>query len=221
MRSSTTMETQIAVSRGQWSYYFFTDKRNSGSVLMTKSSPLIVGVCGSAREGSFNHVVLDHALAHAESLGARVTKIEMKGDTFPNFCEDLENRDGRPSALNDIRRLCVEADGYIMASPEYNGGPTGILKNFIDWVSRSSEEVPGTPFRHKPVGLLSASTGRLGGIKGLQCLRMVLGHLGMHISGKEFAFSGARENTADGKVTNEFMAGEVEAVAERLVELSQ
>ena len=50
---------------------------------------------------------------------------------------------------------------------------------------------------------------------------MVLGHLGMHISGKEFAFAGARENTADGKVTNEFMASEVEAVAERLVELSQ
>jgi len=188
---------------------------------MTKTSPLILGVCGSARANSFNQVVLDHALKHAESLGARVQMVEMKGDTFPNFCEDLETRDGRPVALNDIRALCVEADGYIMASPEYNGGPTGILKNFIDWVSRPSEDVPGNPFREKPVGLLSASPGRLGGIKGLGCLRMILSHVGMHISGKEFAFAQAKMNTADGKVTDDFMAGEVDAVAARLVELAR
>lgn len=188
---------------------------------MTESSPLIVGVCGSARVGSFNRVVLDHAMTHAKALGARVEIIEMKGDTFPNFCEDLETRDGRPARLDEIRKLCVDADGYIIASPEYNGGPTGILKNFVDWVSRPSQTVPGIPFREKPVGLLSVSTGRLGGIKGIQCLRMILSHLGMHISGKEFAFSLAKENTENGKITNEFMASEVDAVAARLVELTK
>lgn len=188
---------------------------------MSENSPLIVGVCGSSRVGSFNRLVLDHAMAHAKALGARVEVIEMKGDTFPNFCEDLETRDGRPARLDEIRKLCVDADGYIIASPEYNGGPTGILKNFVDWVSRPSQSAPGIPFREKPVGLLSVSTGRLGGIKGIQCLRMILSHLGMHISGKEFAFSLAKENTKDGKITNDFMAGEVDAVAARLVELTQ
>lgn len=188
---------------------------------MTEKSPLIVGVCGSARAGSFNRMVLDHALAHAETLGARVEMVEMQGDTFPNFCEDLETRDGRPGRLDEIRKLCVDADGYIMASPEYNGGPTGILKNFVDWVSRSSKTAPGIPFREKPVGLLSVSTGRLGGIKGIQCLRMILSHLGMHISGKEFAFALAKENIEDGKIINEFMAGEVNAVAARLFELTR
>lgn len=188
---------------------------------MKESSPLIVGVCGSAREGSYNRLVLDHALAHAQSLGARTEMIEMQGDTFPNFCEDLESRDGRPARLDEIRALCVAADGFIMASPEYNGGPTGILKNFLDWVSRPSENAPGVPFREKPVGLLSVSTGRLGGIKGIQCLRMILSHLGMHISGKEFAFSCAKNNTENGEITDDFMAGEVKAVAARLVELTQ
>ncbi|MDB2403394.1 NAD(P)H-dependent oxidoreductase [bacterium] len=188
---------------------------------MTKNSPLIVGVCGSARVGSFNQLVLDHALAHVQSLGARTQMIEMRGDTFPNYCEDLETRDGRPARLDEIRRLCVEADGFIMASPEYNGGPTGILKNFLDWVSRPSDAAPGIPFREKPVGLLSVSPGRLGGIKGIQCLRMILSHLGMHISGKEFAFAMAKANTKGGKITDDFMAKEVDAVAARLLELAQ
>jgi NAD(P)H-dependent FMN reductase len=95
------------------------------------------------------------------------------------------------------------------------------LKNFIDWVSRPSTEAPGTPFRHKPAGLLSASTGRLGGLKGLYCLRMIMGHLGMTISGKEFAVARAQDNTAEGKITDDFMAQEVNLVAERLVELTQ
>lgn len=188
---------------------------------MTDKSPLIVGVCGSTRTGSYNLIVLDHAMAHAESMGARVQMVEMQGDTLPNFCEDLEKRDGRPAALADIRRLCVEADGFLFASPEYNGGPTGIMKNFIDWVSRPSDEAPGVPFRHKPAGLLSASTGRLGGLKGLYCLRMIMGHLGLTISGKEFAVSHARDNTADGKITDDFMAKEVNLVAAQLVELTR
>ena len=188
---------------------------------MPDKVPLIVGVSGSARAGSFNRLVLDHALNHAKSLGAEVEIVQMDADTFPNYCEDLESKEGRPAALDEIRRLCVRADGFIIASPEYNGGPTGILKNFIDWVSRPSEHAPGVPFREKPVGLLSVSPGRLGGIKGIQCLRMILSHLGMHISGKEFAFALAKEKTKDGKITDEFMAGEVDAVAARLVELTQ
>ena len=50
---------------------------------------------------------------------------------------------------------------------------------------------------------------------------MILSHLGMHISGKEFAFALAKENTEDGKIINEFMAGEVNAVAARLFELTR
>lgn len=188
---------------------------------MPESSPLIVGVCGSTRTGSYNQIILDHALNHARSLGARAQMLEMRGDTLPNYCEELEQRDGAPSALVEMRRLCVEADGFLFASPEYNGGPSGVLKNFIDWVSRPSTEAPGTPFRHKPAGLLSASTGRLGGLKGLYCLRMIMGHLGMTISGKEFAVARAQDNTAEGKITDDFMAQEVNLVAERLVELTQ
>ncbi len=65
-------------------------------------------------------------------------------------------------------------DAVVIASPEYNGLPTPLLKNVIDWVTRIDISV----FHGKKYGLISATPGALGGIRGLSHLRILLSNIG-------------------------------------------
>jgi chromate reductase, NAD(P)H dehydrogenase (quinone) len=136
----------------------------------------IAGIAGSLRRDSFNKRLLGHAAAAAPpSLEIDVLPDALR---LPLFDQDLEEA-GDPAEVVALRTALAEADGLLLVTPEYNFGVPGPVKNLVDWMSRP----PGrSPLRDKPVLLMGASTGRLGGtIQAQGQLRVSLGVLGAHV----------------------------------------
>jgi chromate reductase len=143
--------------------------------------PRILAFAGSTRENSFNKRLVQLAADGARKTGTEVTYIDLRDFPMPIFDEDDEAKNGKPDTAKKLKRLMIEHDGFLIASPEYNSSVSAVLKNTIDWVSRPDEgEPPGalTAFTGKVVSLMSASPGGLGGLRGLVHLRAILGNIG-------------------------------------------
>ncbi len=139
----------------------------------------VLAFAGSSREESFNKKLVRIAAAGARDAGARVTEIDLADYPMPLFNQDLEAQDGMPDPARAFKRLLIEHDGFLIASPEYNGAFSPLLKNALDWASRveSESEPPYAAYKGKAAALLAASPGGLGGIRGLVHLRMLLANL--------------------------------------------
>lgn len=142
--------------------------------------PRILALAGSLRSGSYNKLILSVAADGARAAGADVTRVDLRDYPVPPYDGDLEARDGIPAPALELKKLFRASDGLLIASPEYNAGISGTLKNVLDWVSRSAPgEKPLECYRGKVAGLCSASTGALGGIRGLAIVRLILGNIGV------------------------------------------
>lgn len=100
--------------------------------------PHIVTLAGSVRSGSLNQRLAAAASKIAEDKGCRVTHVpagDLRG--LPVYDGDLESESGPPEAVTALKDLLASADGMLVASPEYNGSVTPLLKNVLDWCSRS------------------------------------------------------------------------------------
>ncbi len=129
------------------------------------SSGTLLGICGSLRAASFNRKLMHEAAA----LFDPATFID--GDIrFPLFDEDLEAEGGVPDAVQHLSDQIASADAVIIACPEYNKALPGVLKNALDWVSRTK----GGPWKGKPVAIMSATGGRAGGERTQMTLRHCL-----------------------------------------------
>ncbi len=126
----------------------------------------IVGICGSLRAGSLNRMALNLA---AELMPASMRMEVVEWRDVPLFDADLLAK-GPPPAVTALAERLRRADGIVIATPEYNYSIPGVLKNTIDWLSRGDDQ----PFARKPVALLSASPGPLGGARVQYDLRKVL-----------------------------------------------
>ena len=114
----------------------------------------LLGISGSLRAKSTNTMLIRNAAAAFDA------------DTFieanlrlPLYDGDLEDADGIPPAVQTLSDQIKAADAVVISSPEYNKGISGVLKNALDWVSRT----PGGPWTGKPVAIMSATAGRSGG----------------------------------------------------------
>jgi NAD(P)H-dependent FMN reductase len=116
---------------------------------------MIVGISGSLREASYNSALLRVA-QDAEPGTITLASI---GD-FPLYNADLESVEV-PGPVCRVKRQLMEADGLLLASPEYNNSVPGVLKNAIDWLSRPSLGVKNV-FRGKPVAVFGATPGGFG-----------------------------------------------------------
>lgn len=137
----------------------------------------LLAFSGSTRSGSYNQRLLDIAVGLAREAGAEVTSISLRDFDLPLYDGDLEAR-GFPPSADRLRALFIEHDGFLIASPEFNGSVSGTLKNAIDWASRPREGEPLTAlpaFRGKVAGVMSASISPFGGLRGLLALRQILG----------------------------------------------
>lgn len=143
--------------------------------------PKLLAFAGSSRKGSFNKRLVRIAAAGARQAGAEVTLVDLGDYPMPIFNEDLESDRGMPEKAREFKNLMVEHDGFLIASPEYNSSYSPLLKNAIDWASRSESEseAPLSAFRGKTAVLMAASPGGYGGIRGLAVLRMLLANLGV------------------------------------------
>lgn len=136
----------------------------------------VLGVVGSLRRGSYNRLLLQYV---AENAPERLT-VDIADDIvrLPLFDEDLE-ADGLPDEVVAMHERVGAAEGLVIATPEYNFGVPGPLKNWLDWASRP---VRRSRLEGKPIALMGASTGRTGGT--VQCqgqLRVSLAVLGAHV----------------------------------------
>ena len=130
----------------------------------------IVAFAGSLRRGSFNRALL-HA---AQDLAPDAMEIELiEIGELPFYNADIEAQ-GDPPSVAAYKASIGEADGIIIATPEYNDGIPGVLTTAIDWGSR----LPGrAPLSAKPVALMGASPGRIGTARAQLHLRQLLSHV--------------------------------------------
>ena len=156
--------------------------------------PHILAFASSTRRESFNKKLVSIAAKGARDAGAEVTLIDLKDFPLPLFDQDLEAEQGMPENGKKLKKLFIDHDGLLIASPEYNSSFPAILKNAIDWVSRPA---PGEPsllaFRGKVATLMSASPGALGGLRGLVHVRSILGNLGVIVLPDQIALAKAHE----------------------------
>lgn len=142
---------------------------------------------GSIRTGSVNTALAKVAAQIAEQKGADVTLIDLASYPMPIYNGDLEESQGQPEQAKALHNLIASHDGMIITSPEYNGLPSALLKNTIDWVSRVDVKV----FAGKAAGLLSASPGALGGLRGLPHVRTLLTNINVLVVPQQAAIGGA------------------------------
>jgi chromate reductase len=157
----------------------------------------ILAFAGSLRKGSYNKALVRAAVELApENVAIEVFDLE----GIPPFNQDLENQP--PQRVVEFKAKIRAADALLIATPEYNYSVSGVLKNAIDWASRPRAD---TPLEGKPVAIMSASIGRLGGARAQYHLRQSFVFLNMHpVNRPEVMLSDALHNVdSEGRVTNE------------------
>ena len=125
----------------------------------------LLGIPGALRAASTNRLLLAEA---RRAFGeANHTEANLR---LPLYDGDLEDAHGIPPEVQTLADQIAAADAVVIATPEYNKSFPGVLKNALDWVSRTK----GSPFREKPVAVISAADGRAGGDRSQFALRLAL-----------------------------------------------
>ncbi|WP_035710035.1 NADPH-dependent FMN reductase [Salibacterium aidingense] len=115
----------------------------------------ILGISGSLRKDSFNRMILREMARHTPE-GADVSIFNLKH--VPLFNADLEEN-GDPEAVEDFKESILEADGFLIVTPEYSHGMPGVLKNALDWAASVTNR---NVLDKKPAYVLGASPAPLG-----------------------------------------------------------
>ena len=163
------------------------------------SSGRLFGICGSLRKASVNRQLM-HAAVRAFDPAAFI-----EGDLrLPLYDGDLEDAEGVPAAVETLAEGIKAADAVLVVTPEYNQNLSGVLKNALDWISRTKIG----PWRDKPVAILSAAAGRAGGARAQYSLRHCLVPFRPRVlAGPEVLVAHAGDQfDADGILTNEMNA---------------
>ena len=159
--------------------------------MSTMARLLVLG--GALRRESWNQRIAEVAGNGAAAAGADVDVLRLADFPMPLFDQDDEQANGPCPQVLEFRTRWRAADGFILGVPEYNGALPGALKNAIDWLSRPQEGFERLDcFGHKACGLVSASPGGLGGIRGLPIVRTILSGLGMHVLPEQVAVGGVQ-----------------------------
>lgn len=132
---------------------------------------------GSLRKDSLNKKFAREALRLAIEAGAEGEFIDLKEYAMPVYDGDIEESSGIPETTKQLGKKIAAADALIISTPEYNASIPGILKNVIDWLSRDKP----VSMDGKPLLLLAASPGPLGGIRVLWHARQPFEQCGVHV----------------------------------------
>lgn len=157
----------------------------------------ILAISGSMRSGSYNRMALNLAKEVAPA-DFQIEMVELRD--IPMFDGD-ELAKGYPASVTALREKVRAADGVLIGSPEYNFSIPGVVKNALDWVSRGNDQ----PFALKPVAIMSATQGPLGGGRSQYDLRKVMLFMNALVLQKPEIFIGLAQTKFDasGKCTDE------------------
>ena len=174
----------------------------------------ILGFAGSLRKGSYNKALL-RAAGELLPAGASIELFDLDG--IPPFNQDMEG--SPPERVKEFKSKIRAASAVLIATPEYNYSVPGVLKNALDWASRpfGDSAWPG-----KPLALMSASTGMLGGSRAQYHLRQTLLFLDVRaVSKPEVFVTFAGQKFDDkGRLTDEATRGVVADLLKALVNLA-
>jgi Predicted flavoprotein len=182
--------------------------------------PRILVFAGSIRSGSHNARLAALAAKTLALRDAEVTLISLADYPLPIYDGDLEAAEGVPENAKKLHRLFAAHQGIFIASPEYNGSYTPLLKNTIDWVSRVRNADWGLAFRGRVFAVGGASPGVYGAMRSLLHFRHVLEiGIGATVIPEQIAVGGAAEAFTDkGDFTAEANTRRLGAMLDRLVE---
>ncbi len=171
----------------------------------------ILGFAGSLRKGSYNKALLRAALQLVPSQ-ASLEIFDLEG--IPPFNQDQEKQP--PARVQLFKDKIKAADAILIATPEHNYSIPGVLKNAMDWASRPFGD---NSFAGKPVAIMSASTGMLGGSRAQYHLRQTFVFLDMHpLNRPEVMVPFAADKVdADGNIKDELTRGKIKELLEALV----
>jgi len=182
----------------------------------------LLAFSGSARAGSLNKLLAKAATEAARAAGAEVSLIDLRDFAMPVYDGDLEAREGVPPKARELKALFMAHNGLLIASPENNASVSSLLKNILDRVSRPDGGQNGlVPYQNKVAGLMSASPGALGGLRGLAHLRAILQTLGVQVISEQFALGRAHEAfDASGGLTDAKQQAMLAGTMQRLVDVT-
>ncbi|MBL4558867.1 MAG: NAD(P)H-dependent oxidoreductase [Rhodobacteraceae bacterium] len=151
---------------------------------------------GSLRRDSFNTKLMRAAARHYGP--ATFTEADLR---LPLYDGDLEHLHGIPEPVQRLSDQIAAADAVVIAGPEYNKSISGVLKNALDWVSRTKPN----PWHDKPVAIVSATAGRAGGERTQFALRLCMVPFRPRlVTGPEVLVAGAAEQFDEaGRLTND------------------
>jgi chromate reductase, NAD(P)H dehydrogenase (quinone) len=153
-------------------------------------------ISGSLRAGSFNRKLMLEAARLFAPDNLVVADLRL-----PLYDGDLETSQGVPPEVQLLADQIRDADAVVISTPEYNKALSGVLKNALDWVSRTK----GGPWRGKPVAIMSATGGRAGGERSQFSLRLCLNPFRAHVlPGPEVLVGNAEQHFDEaGRLTTE------------------
>mgnify|MGYP001594034987 CR=1 FL=1 len=180
--------------------------------------PKILAFAGSTRTDSFNKKLVTIAVAGARAAGANVTHVDLRDLPMPLYDGDLEAKEGIPPNAKKFKEFMLAHQGLLISAPEYNSGISGVLKNAIDWASRSAPgEAPLACFVGKVSALMSASPGGLGGLRGLVYVRSILSNIHVLVLPDQVAVPRAHEAfTPDGALKDPKQQASIEKLGRGL-----
>ncbi|NNU79552.1 NAD(P)H-dependent oxidoreductase [Halovulum dunhuangense] len=163
----------------------------------------LVGISGALRRESTNTKLLHEAIRAFGPCDFTQGDIRM-----PLFDEDLEIAQGVAPEAHALADRIVAADALVICTPEYNRNPPGVLKNALDWLSRTKK----APLTGKPLAILSAADGFGGGMRSQFALRHMLTPFNPRIlQGPEVVLPDSRNAFDDqGRLTNKLALANVE-----------
>jgi chromate reductase, NAD(P)H dehydrogenase (quinone) len=179
--------------------------------------PKILAFAGSTRKDSYNKKLVQVAIRGAKAAGAQVTYLDLRDLALPLYDGDLEAEHFPESALK-LKEIMFAHDGLMISSPEYNSSISGVLKNAIDWASRPRpDEKPLQAFDGKVAVLMSASPGALGGLRGLNTVRSILGNIRVLVLPDQVAISKSHEAfNGDGSMKDAKQQASIEHLGQAL-----
>jgi len=181
----------------------------------------ILVFAGSTRRESVNRKLARVAAQAVDAAGGQATLLELADYPMPLYNGDMEAESGPPQNAFLLQEIIAAHEGLIVVSPEYNHSIPALLKNTLDWISRTPRVKGANPFTGKVTGLMAASPGGLGGLQGLDTVHRVLTTVGALVLPKMVAVPRAdKVFDAEGQLTDEASARRVGELATEVVAIA-
>lgn len=157
----------------------------------------ILALAGSNHTTSINQQLVNYTASLIEDMEVKI--IDIKDWNIPIYSIDMDP-DQTPEQITALIQLIQDADGFIISSPEHNGGTPAFFKNILDWLSRRAKKV----FDNKPILLMSTSPGGGGGVNNRKFLEHILPYQGASIAAT-FSLPSFYDNMKAGKLEGEIL----------------